>query len=137
MARVLLGTSGYSYDDWVGPVYPPGTARQDFLSLYSREFPVVELNFSYYQQPNPRTLERMLAGTESSFTFAMKAHRSMTHEIGESWEKDIAKFRAGMRSCCSFPTASRIPRSLDLDWRRSAENWRDCRSRWSSERANG
>jgi uncharacterized protein YecE (DUF72 family) len=96
-SRVLVGTSGYSYDDWVGPFYPQGAARQDFLSLYAREFPVVELNFSYYQQPKPRTLERMLAVTTPDFTFALKAHRSITHEIGESWEKDIAVFRAGVQ----------------------------------------
>ena len=95
--RILVGTSGYSYDDWVGPFYPVGTARQDFLSLYAREFPVVELNFSYYHQPNPRMLERMAAGTPSGFTFALKAHRSMTHEIGETWEKDIDRFRAGLQ----------------------------------------
>jgi uncharacterized protein YecE (DUF72 family) len=95
--RVLVGTSGYSYDDWVGPFYPQGTARHDFLSLYAREFPVVELNFSYYQQPNPRTMERMLAGTASSFTFALKAHKSITHEIGESGEKDVAEFRTGIQ----------------------------------------
>ena len=95
--RVLVGTSGYSYDDWVGPFYPQGTARQDFLSLYAREFPVVELNFSYYQQPNRRTLDRMLAATTADFSFALKAHKSMTHEIGESWEKDIEAFRAGIQ----------------------------------------
>ena len=95
--RVLVGTSGYSYDDWVGPFYPQGTARQDFLSYYAREFPVLELNFSYYQQPNRRTLDRMLAATTPDFRFALKAHRSMTHEIGESWEKDIVTFRAGIR----------------------------------------
>jgi uncharacterized protein YecE (DUF72 family) len=96
MAKVLIGTSGYSYDDWVGPVYPEGASRQDFLSLYSREFPVVELNFSYYQQPTARTLGRMVASAPEGFLFALKAHRSMTHEIGESWEKDIAAFRAGI-----------------------------------------
>ena len=96
-ARVLVGTSGYSYDDWVGPVYPVGTSRRDFLSLYAREFPVVELNFSYYRQPDPRTLDRMAGGTPPGFTFALKAHRSMTHEIGENWEKDIDQFRAGLQ----------------------------------------
>jgi uncharacterized protein YecE (DUF72 family) len=95
--RVLVGTSGYSYDDWVGPVYPQGSARQDFLSLYSREFPIVELNFSYYQQPNPRMLDRMIDGTPSGFTFALKANRSMTHEIDENWEKDIQAFRQGIQ----------------------------------------
>ncbi len=94
--RVLIGTSGYSYDDWVGPVYPPGSRKQDFLSLYSREFPVVELNFSYYQQPVPRTLERMVSNTADGFLFALKAHRSMTHDITESWEKDIDAFRSGI-----------------------------------------
>jgi uncharacterized protein YecE (DUF72 family) len=96
MATVLVGTSGYSYDDWVGPVYPAGTAKQDFLSLYSREFPVVELNFSYYRQPEPRMLQRMVETTPDGFQFALKAHRSITHEITESWEKDIAAFREGL-----------------------------------------
>lgn len=95
--RILIGTSGYSYDDWVGPVYPPGAQKQDFLGLYASEFPVVELNFSYYQQPKAHTLERMLAGTPDSFRFALKAHRSMTHDIGESWEADIDEFREGVR----------------------------------------
>jgi uncharacterized protein YecE (DUF72 family) len=95
--RVLIGTSGYSYDDWIGPVYPPGTSKQDFLTLYSREFRTVELNFSYYQQPSARTLERMVAATPDGFLFALKAHRSMTHDIGESWEKDISTFRDGIQ----------------------------------------
>ena len=95
--RVLVGTSGYSYDDWVGPFYPEGTSRQDFLSLYSRQFPVVELNFSFYRQPSPRMLERMLSVAGPGFSFALKAHRSMTHEIGESWEKDVEAFKAGVR----------------------------------------
>jgi uncharacterized protein YecE (DUF72 family) len=96
-SRILVGTSGYSYDDWVGRFYPEGTARQDFLSLYAREFSVVELNFSYYQQPNPRTLDRMLSVTTPDFSFTLKAHRSMTHEIGETWERDIDVFRAGIQ----------------------------------------
>ena len=95
--RILVGTSGYSYDDWIGRFYPEGTARQDFLTLYAREFPVVELNFSYYQQPSRRTLDRMLAVTTPDFSFALKAHRSMTHDITDSWKSDIAAFREGVR----------------------------------------
>lgn len=95
--RILMGTSGgYSHDDWVRPVYPPGSRKQDFLALYSRQFPVVELNFSFYQQPAPRTLERMLETTPQGFLFALKAHRTTTHEIGETWEKDISAFRSAI-----------------------------------------
>jgi uncharacterized protein YecE (DUF72 family) len=97
MAKVLIGTSGYSYNDWVGPVYPQGTAKQDFLTLYSREFPIVELNFSYYQQPRAQALQRMVEATPRGFLFSLKAHRSMTHDIGESWEADIAAFRGGIQ----------------------------------------
>jgi uncharacterized protein YecE (DUF72 family) len=97
MAKVLVGTSGYSYTDWVGPVYPEGTKKQDFLSLYSSEFPVVELNFSYYRQPAAQTLRRMVSATPDGFLFALKAHRSMTHEIGDTWENDIASFRAALQ----------------------------------------
>ncbi len=95
--RILIGTSGYSYDDWVGPVYPEGTPKGEFLSLYAKQFPVVELNFSYYQQPTARALERMVESTPDSFLFTLKAHKSMTHEIGDTWEKDIAIFREGIR----------------------------------------
>jgi uncharacterized protein YecE (DUF72 family) len=95
--RILIGTSGYSYDDWVGPVYPEGTPKGEFLSLYAQQFPVVELNFSYYQQPTARTLARMVESTPDSFLFTLKAHRSMTHWIGDTWEKDIAVFRQGIR----------------------------------------
>jgi uncharacterized protein YecE (DUF72 family) len=96
VAQLLIGTSGYSYDDWVGPVYPQGTQKRDFLPLYAREFPTVELNFSFYAQPSARTLERMVEVTPEGFLFALKAHRSMTHEISDSWEKDIETFRAGI-----------------------------------------
>ena len=96
-ARILIGTSGYSYDDWVGPVYPEGTPKSEFLPFYARQFPVVELNFSYYQQPGARALAAMVDSTPDGFQFALKAHRSMTHEITETWEKDIATFREGIR----------------------------------------
>jgi uncharacterized protein YecE (DUF72 family) len=95
--RILIGTSGYSYDDWVGPVYPAGTPKGEFLSLYAQRFSIVELNFSYYQQPTARTLGRMVEATPDSFLFTLKAHKSMTHEIGDTWENDIAIFREGIR----------------------------------------
>ena len=43
---ILIGTSGFSYKDWVGPVYPEGLPRQEWLVHYGTEFPTCELNFS-------------------------------------------------------------------------------------------
>ncbi len=93
---LLIGTSGFSYKDWVGPVYPSGTPAKNYLSLYEKEFNFTELNFSYYRQPDPRTLDRMVNITGDNFMFAIKAHKSITHEISTSFENDIKEFVEGI-----------------------------------------
>ena len=32
---IYIGTSGFSYKDWVGPYYPEGTPRQQWLEFYA------------------------------------------------------------------------------------------------------
>lgn len=93
MSRIYIGTSGYSYKDWVGPVYPPGTLQKDFLHLYANEFPIVELNFSYYRMPDRNMLEQMLKKTNEGFLFSIKAHKSLTHERDEKGLKNAGQFK--------------------------------------------
>jgi uncharacterized protein YecE (DUF72 family) len=95
--RVLIGTSGYSYEDWVGPFYPPGLHKREFLGYYAAEFPVVELNFSYYAQPSASTLQRLIDKTPEDFRFTIKAHQSLTHRVGEDFHKDIEHYKQGIR----------------------------------------
>lgn len=78
--EVVLGTSGFSFEDWVGPFYPIGTQRADMLGLYSRQFASVEVNATYYRIPPPRTMEQIDRKTPAKFEFVVKAHQSMTHE---------------------------------------------------------
>ncbi len=80
MSQILIGTSGYSFADWVGPFYPPGTRSHDFLSLYSRHFPAVEVNSTYYGIPRPQMIERMAAKTPEGFHFVVKLNQAMTHD---------------------------------------------------------
>ncbi|MGI6380456.1 MAG: DUF72 domain-containing protein [Anaerolineae bacterium] len=87
---IYIGTSGFSYDDWVGPVYPAALAKSDWLAYYAREFNAVELNASYYRMPDARTLEAMAAKTSPGFRFTLKAHQSMTH----SRDADAAAYAA-------------------------------------------
>jgi uncharacterized protein YecE (DUF72 family) len=94
--RLLIGTSGYSYADWEGALYPPGTPKDRYLQHYAAEFPVVELNFSYYTIPQARTLERMVQSTPEGFLFAVKAHQSLTHTIGEDLPTAVERFRQGI-----------------------------------------
>ncbi|MBN2441592.1 MAG: DUF72 domain-containing protein [Spirochaetales bacterium] len=88
MSKIIIGTSGYSYKDWVGPVYPPGTTPNDYLNLYAKEFSIVELNFSYYKMPDHKMLEHMLLKTPPEFLFSIKAHKSLTHDIDSSSEEN-------------------------------------------------
>lgn len=78
--RVLLGTSGYSFPDWVGPFYPEGMRSKDFLGYYSRHFDTVEVNSTYYRLPSPRMLEQMERKTPPGFHFVVKLNKAMTHE---------------------------------------------------------
>jgi uncharacterized protein YecE (DUF72 family) len=80
---ILIGTSGYSFADWVGPFYPSGTPRGAMLEYYARHFPVAEINATYYRIPTPRSFAAMAQRTPEEFKFVVKAHRSMTHERDE------------------------------------------------------
>ena len=93
MAEIAIGTSGYSYNEWVGCVYPEGTKPKDFLSCYSALFRTVELNFSYYSMPKAENLAKMLIDGGETLTFAIKAHKTLTHEINPNlWENEAKTY---------------------------------------------
>ena len=76
---IYIGTSGFSYDDWVGPYYPVDLAKKDWLAFYAKEFKALEINFTYYRMPNARTLAGMARKVPSDFLFTVKATQEMTH----------------------------------------------------------
>jgi uncharacterized protein YecE (DUF72 family) len=80
---VLIGTSGFSYKDWVGPFYPDGLPKPAWLSFYASHFPTCELNFSYYRIPDAQTLQRMAVKVPDGFLFSLKAYKGITHEREE------------------------------------------------------
>ena len=57
--QYIVGTSGYSFADWVGTFYPAGTRQNEMLRLYVQRFQTVELNFTFYRMPSAATLERI------------------------------------------------------------------------------
>ncbi len=77
---LYLGTSGFSYNDWVGQYYPKGMSRRDWLGHYAREFNALELNSTYYAIPKPSILEAMILKTGDGFLFSVKANQEMTHQ---------------------------------------------------------
>ena len=77
---VWIGTSGYSYPDWVGGFYPAGTRSGWLLAYYARRFPLVELNFTFYRPPTPEMLARFAAQTPPGFQFLVKLPRTISHD---------------------------------------------------------
>lgn len=76
---IYVGTSGYSYQDWIGPFYPHGMVKGDMLPFYSQTFSFTEINSTYYQMPNFYAVRQWDLKTPDSFLFMVKAHGSMTH----------------------------------------------------------
>lgn len=78
--EVLVGTSGFSYKDWIGPFYPEGTPSGSMLQYYAERFPIVELDFTYYQMPGIRAIEGLARKVPENFLFAVKVYKGLTHE---------------------------------------------------------
>lgn len=90
MARVWIGTSGWTYSSWKGVFYPSDLPSRHYLEFYAREFPTTEVNYSFYHLPRPSTYEKWAAQAPDSFLFALKASRFITHvrrlvDVEEAW----------------------------------------------------
>lgn len=98
MDGLCAGTSGYSYAEWVDTgVYPPGTHAAGMLPAYARMFKATELNYTWYQMPKARSLERMADQVPQGFKFSVKLTRTMTHEVDKSaWLREVLMFRQGI-----------------------------------------
>jgi len=83
-ARIVIGCSGYSYPEWIGPFYPEGTARSRLLDRYAERFDLLELNYTYYRMPNASSMERMVRRTDGGLLFSVKANGALTHERDRS-----------------------------------------------------
>ncbi len=77
--KLLEGTSGYSYKEWVGAFYPAKTKPAAMLGLYAQQLPAVEINNTFYRLPKREVLERWADEVPAHFRFIIKASRRITH----------------------------------------------------------
>jgi uncharacterized protein YecE (DUF72 family) len=71
--KYLIGTGGWAYFNV--PNKPP-------LKAYSEVFSFVEVNYTFYEYPNVRTVEQWRRIVPEDFTFAVRCHQDLTHRIG-------------------------------------------------------
>ncbi|UCD18414.1 MAG: DUF72 domain-containing protein [Candidatus Zixiibacteriota bacterium] len=77
---IRIGTSGFSYKDWLGNFYPQFCPVQDFLRFYSCVFNTVEIDASFYRAPTAKTVAGWKKVTPEGFVFTAKFPRTVTHE---------------------------------------------------------
>jgi uncharacterized protein YecE (DUF72 family) len=78
LARVSVGTSGWSYPSWRPGFYPAGLDPSGFLAFYAERFPTVELNTTGYRMPGVEQFRRWAEQAPDGFEFAPKlpGHRT-------------------------------------------------------------
>jgi uncharacterized protein YecE (DUF72 family) len=77
---IWLGTSGWSYTDWIGSFYPSGTPAARFLAVYATHFNTVEIDSTFYHAPRADVVRGWRERTPDDFVFAAKVPRSITHD---------------------------------------------------------
>jgi uncharacterized protein YecE (DUF72 family) len=77
---LYLGTSGWSYADWEGSVYRPGTPQASRLAEYVKHYATVEIDSTFYGTPRASTVSRWREVAPEGFLFAAKFPREITHD---------------------------------------------------------
>src|SRR3989304_4115365 len=94
MGEILLGTSGWSYKEWIGPFYQKGA--KSMLAAYSRVFKTVEIDSTFYRYPSKGMVFGWLRYTKPDFIYAAKLPQLITHEKkldpAKGVEEDLNKF---------------------------------------------
>lgn len=77
-----VGTSGWSYDDWEGHVFPRTVDASERLAFYAQRFATVEIDSTYYRDPAAPIVTGWIAKTRGArdFEFSVKTSKLLTHE---------------------------------------------------------
>lgn len=99
MARLFVGTSGWTYSSWKGTFYPEELPARQYLKFYAKNFGTTEVNYSFYHLPKLSTYEKWASQVPDSFVFAVKASRFITHvkrliEVVNAWSTFVQNARA-------------------------------------------
>ncbi len=88
---LYLGTSGWSYADWEGTLYPEGLPAGARLSEYAKHYATVEIDSTFYGTPRNSTVEKWREVVPEGFLFAAKFPQEVTHDrnlVGVEAETD-------------------------------------------------
>jgi uncharacterized protein YecE (DUF72 family) len=94
VGEIYLGTSGWSYDEWVGPLY--ATSRDSKLRAYARVFTTAEIDSTFYAYPSKSVVMGWLRQVNPDFVYSAKMPQVITHKKGfdlaRNVEDDLKRF---------------------------------------------
>jgi len=70
--QLFVGTSGFSYKEWLGRFYPEKLPATDMLRYYAQHFRTVEINNTFYRMPAESMLEGWSQQVPDNFAFTLK-----------------------------------------------------------------
>ncbi len=92
--KIFLGTSGWSYKEWIGPFY--SKLDKSMLRAYCRVFRSVEIDSTFYRYPSKGTVMGWARYSPEGFVYAAKLPGLITHEkklqSSQGIEQDLNKF---------------------------------------------
>ncbi len=75
-----LGTQSWSHESWRGVFYSEAAEARAFIREYAEQFPVVEIDSTWYRIPTPYQIAHWHDQTPENFLFTAKVPRIITHE---------------------------------------------------------
>ncbi len=94
-ARVLIGTSGWTYKHWRNDFYPHGLVHRRELSYLAERMTSTEVNGSFYSLQRPSSYLAWREQTPEHFVMAVKGSRYITHMLKlRNVETPLANFFA-------------------------------------------
>ncbi len=92
--RIMIGTSGWSYKEWIGPFY--SKMDKSMLRAYTQVFKTVEIDSTFYRYPSRGTVMGWTRYSPEGFVYAAKLPGLITHEkrldLGQGVAKDLDTF---------------------------------------------
>ena len=125
-ARIHVGTSGWSYPDWLGIVYPAEVQREHRkLAYLAQYFDCVEINNTFYRPPVASFCRKWLRDVRHNpnFSFTLKLWQRFTHEREQPWEEhDVLTFREGIAPLAEANRLGAILAQFPWSFTRTPEN---------------
>ncbi|MBO3799362.1 MAG: DUF72 domain-containing protein [Candidatus Brockarchaeota archaeon] len=76
MNNIVIGTSGWSYRDWLNVFY---TSSEKMFQQYANIFKTVEIDSTFYKQPAPGFIRTIARSSPKDFMFSLKVPKTVTH----------------------------------------------------------